>query len=90
MPKNVSVQILIIFSIFFFRTINDGPYWSKSLEFALDMLSLPDEELITLYKSAMLKYSDSPDFIHIIVVKKLKIIVLNNSHQNNLIISVNI
>lgn len=39
------------------------------MEFVLDMLSLSNEELITLYKSAMLKYSDSPDFIHIIVVR---------------------
>jgi len=54
--------------LFYYRTINDGPYWCKSLEFVLDMLSLPNEELIILYNSAMSKHSDSPNCIHIIQV----------------------
>lgn len=57
------------------RTINYGPYWSKSLEYALDILSLPVEELITLYKSTMLKHSDSPNVIHVIQVKYIFIIL---------------
>lgn len=49
--------------------ISDGPYWSKSLKFALEVLSLSNEELIALHKSAMSKYDDNPNFIHIILVK---------------------
>lgn len=56
-------------SYFYNRTINDGPYWSKSLNYVLNMLSLSNEELITLYQSALLNHSDSPNFIHIIQVK---------------------
>lgn len=59
--------------LFYNRTINDGPYWSKSLEFALDMLSLSNEELITLYKSALLKHSDDTNFIHVIQVNNFQL-----------------
>jgi len=51
------------------RTINDGPYWSKSLKYALDIMSLTNEELNTLHKSTMLKHCDSPNCTHIIQVK---------------------
>lgn len=64
------LKIMFVFILFYFhnRTINDGSYWSKSLEFALEMLSLPNEELISLHKSATLKHSDSPNFTYIIQV----------------------
>ncbi|XP_001950973.1 E3 ubiquitin-protein ligase listerin [Acyrthosiphon pisum] len=64
-PKNVAHAII---NKIIEKTINEGPYWCKSLEFVLDMLSLPNEELINLYNSAMSKHSDSPNCIHIIQV----------------------
>ncbi|KAF0764977.1 E3 ubiquitin-protein ligase listerin [Aphis craccivora] len=63
--KNVANAII---NKIIYKTIDNGPYWCKSLEFMLDMLSLSNEELINLYNSAMSKHSDSPNFIHIIQV----------------------
>jgi hypothetical protein len=82
------VPFLHSFLYFNYRTIDDGPYWCKSLEFVLDMLSLSNEELINLYNFAMSKHSDNPNCIHIIQVTLTFILFLNLNHSIDLLFNV--
>ncbi|XP_050536904.1 E3 ubiquitin-protein ligase listerin isoform X2 [Daktulosphaira vitifoliae] len=64
-PKHIALNVI---NKIIEKIISERFYWSKPLASILEVLSLPQDELINIYKTALIQYSDCTNMIYIIQV----------------------